>query len=181
MKIHARVEDSSDSVLVGPLSVRGQGRAPLAGLAHQGLNDAASGVLGDASTKRSHPSDKAKVVRGKHGDEATQANLLTGKGRLAADKAAAGPIGSADELSRSHISITEQQLKELGVVHVGLESTHNMFEDQVDADMTQMTKSDADLEASGTHTYDPGAHGELVPGRSTAKQLWQTEYRPIKS
>jgi len=90
-------------------------------------------------------------------------------------------IGSAHELSRSHISITEQQLKELGVVHVGLESTYNMFEDQVDPGITPMTKSDPDLEASGTHTYTQGANGELVAGRSTANQLAQTEYRPIKS
>jgi hypothetical protein len=104
-------------------------------------------------------------------------------------KASAGPVSSAHELSRSHISITEQQLKELGVVNVGLESTHNMFEDHVDPNATQMTKSDPfqeDLEASGTHThtYDingQGIGGELVPGRSTANQLQQTEYQPIRS
>ena len=99
-------------------------------------------------------------------------------------KAAAEPGGGPDELSRSHISITEQQLKELGVitkmVNVGLESTQNMFEDQVGPSATQMTKSDPyqeELEASGTHThahgksYIQGTHGELLPGRSTANQL----------
>ena len=128
------------------------------------------------------------MVSGKYGDGATQANLPTEQGRLVVGKAAAEPGCGPDELSRSHVSITEQQLKELGVVNVGLESTHNMFEDQVGPNATPMTKSDPYqeelndiMEASGTHTHTQGTHGELLPGRSTAKQLWQTEYRPIKS
>ena len=98
-------------------------------------------------------------------------------------KTAAEPGCGPDELSRSHVSITEQQLKELGVVNVGLESTHNMFEDQVGPSATPMTKSDPYqeelndiiipclMEASGTHTHTQGTHGELLPGRSTANQL----------
>jgi hypothetical protein len=57
------------------------------------------------------------------------------------------------------------------VVNVGLESTHNMFELQMDQNATQMTKSDEDLEASGTHTQTHVTNRELVPGRSTANQV----------
>jgi hypothetical protein len=62
MKMYAPIKEDADSALVGPLSVRGQGRAPMVGLAHCGLDDAASAALGNPSSKRSHPSDNVKVL-----------------------------------------------------------------------------------------------------------------------